>query len=505
MTTKDFIVSILISLGLFLILLSWPSYNYSFDSVAFMIHHNLSYQKDAIYFEHLHHPLKDIIGSLILFLFREMGYYGELITIYQLFISFISCITLALFYLLVRNYGYNLIDSLISTLFILCSYSYFYFSTQYEIYIPAILSQVLFFRAILSKNTIFIILTGMLLPLVHQTQLIILVVSIVSGMLYKEKYYQAIFISLLVYSLIITGIIFYVQENIRIKVLLGHLQASDSLYQISLINISNGIKSLGKIFIYNSNYQIITGLIVLLFIVWIYIYKEEVNRKLFRLIVVLYLVFLFIWDRGGSEIWVLLLPILAINLKSVIINRGIRYIIVTFIIIFGMINIKYGIIPDSIKANNKALLQSEAINKKIDSESLILLSGLNFDEYNIGKVYIPYFSKRKILILDWVIENNLWKEVLDRYEYLYIPEYIYSNMERYSSIIENRHFLSKSTIYKTLQRYKPIERVDCAGLILYKCKREYTAPLIRMVRSKCAENLLKNVSTNGEHYKRMYD
>lgn len=62
--------------------------------------------------------------------------------------------------------------------------------------------------------------------------------------------------------------------------------------------------------------------------------------------------------------------------------------------------------PMSLIKNNRDYLVSQSIGDKTDPNATIIIAGQWRDSYLFGKAYIPYFSHRSILVMDWRLGNK---------------------------------------------------------------------------------------------------
>lgn len=77
------------------------------------------------------------------------------------------------------------------------------------------------------------------------------------------------------------------------------------------------------------------------------------------------------------------------------------------IIILFAFNFLNGILPDSRPEHNQNLSIAEQIKDFTEPDSSIIISGIASTEsaYYFGKIYIPYFSQRKTIVLDWSLSK----------------------------------------------------------------------------------------------------
>jgi hypothetical protein len=62
--------------------------------------------------------------------------------------------------------------------------------------------------------------------------------------------------------------------------------------------------------------------------------------------------------------------------------------------------------PDSKESVNYDLKIAEAIKAATPEKSVVIISGTQ-EGWNIGKIYLPYFSDRRTIVLDWVLSERI--------------------------------------------------------------------------------------------------
>jgi len=118
-----------------------------------------------------------------------------------------------------------------------------------------------------------------------------------------------------------------------------------------------------------------------------------------------YLLFFSIWDPGNMEfkinVVVPLLLLVAVFLSGVkpVVARVIAAILAISLLV---INLVFGILPQSRITNNTDYQIAQAIRRATPENAQVLITG-TFSGYGYGKIYIPYFSGREVLILDWLL------------------------------------------------------------------------------------------------------
>ena len=77
------------------------------------------------------------------------------------------------------------------------------------------------------------------------------------------------------------------------------------------------------------------------------------------------------------------------------------------------LNFLYGLQPRQRPESNRDLLLAEAIRAATPPNAALVIAG-NFRGFGMGKIYIPYFSLRPVLVLDWLVRGRSYAPVLAR-------------------------------------------------------------------------------------------
>ena len=118
-----------------------------------------------------------------------------------------------------------------------------------------------------------------------------------------------------------------------------------------------------------------------------------------------YLVFFSVWDPGNIEfkihVIVPLLLLVAVSLSGLkpLLARSAAAILVIGLL---AVNLIFGIQPQSRITANTDYQVARAIRRSTPENAQVLITG-KFTGYGYGKIYIPYFSGREVLILDWLL------------------------------------------------------------------------------------------------------
>jgi len=212
--------------------------------------------------------------------------------------------------------------------------------------------------------------------------------------------------------------------------------------------------------------------------------KPDTNHILILLWLITGAAFSALWAPGWYEQKMYLLPAvwtaiyLGIPAGSDSLKKIIHpVLILSAVSILFLVNFKFEIYPGSILENNQELKVAYQIKEATRPGSLIVISGLP-KGYNIGKVYIPYFSDRWVFALDL----RLSEPVQGRY----FPQNIAVRLEDYarqgrtiyllSDVLQDRiaeeltkrHGLNKQEFRAFWAGYDPKPAADLGdGLKLY--------------------------------------
>jgi len=200
-----------------------------------------------------------------------------------------------------------------------------------------------------------------------------------------------------------------------------------SWWSFEFKNLLLSLKMLSDIFLSDANYLssaaseivfIILKITLTLFIILLLIFLfyrirffiKEYQPVLYYLFLwlVIYFIFFSFWDAGNKEHWVgSLIPftlIIGIIFRYFIQSKfakAAKIFIIIFIAGIFSFNFFFSIYPQSKLENNVNYFKALFIKEHIPPGSLILLLGYPGKGYNFGKIYIPYFAEREILVIDW--------------------------------------------------------------------------------------------------------
>lgn len=119
-----------------------------------------------------------------------------------------------------------------------------------------------------------------------------------------------------------------------------------------------------------------------------------------------YLVFFSCWDAANIEfklsIVVPLLLLFVIAWSELLPGGNGRAFFLLFVVVLFSVNLRFGMAPQSDIRRNGDFQIARAITERTGRDALIVIGG-NFSGYGYGKIYIPYFAQRQVLILDWLL------------------------------------------------------------------------------------------------------
>lgn len=150
-----------------------------------------------------------------------------------------------------------------------------------------------------------------------------------------------------------------------------------------------------------------------------------------------------------------------------------RVILVTALLAAGIfcINFFSAIYPATLEENNPPYMLALEINKKTPENAVILISGCGANVSMYGKIYIPYFGLRRVMVMDWLLGNN---HSLDRvYSLLqrtnnldnhpvYILSELKGNTRPVRCLLEN-HKISEAEYNSFMERLAPGKPIRLFG------------------------------------------
>ncbi len=118
-----------------------------------------------------------------------------------------------------------------------------------------------------------------------------------------------------------------------------------------------------------------------------------------------YLLFFSVWDPGNPEFKIhVVVPLLLVAIVAMSGLKPLPAHTLAAILAIGLlgVNLSYGIKPQSETANNSDYQTAVAIRRATPDNAQVLITG-RIEGYGFGKIYIPYFAGREVLVLDWLL------------------------------------------------------------------------------------------------------
>ncbi|HEX7502889.1 MAG TPA: hypothetical protein VF451_05680, partial [Acidobacteriota bacterium] len=137
--------------------------------------------------------------------------------------------------------------------------------------------------------------------------------------------------------------------------------------------------------------------------------ETDEKRRLFRRAMLFwalpFFVFFSFWDPGNMEFKIhVVVPLLLLAAGSLarLAPAAATALAATLAAALLWINLSTGIRPQAEIAANTNYQVALSIRRFTPANSLVLITG-SFAGYGYGKIYIPYFAGREVLILDWLL------------------------------------------------------------------------------------------------------
>ncbi|MFH2107727.1 MAG: DUF2723 domain-containing protein [Chrysiogenia bacterium] len=128
-----------------------------------------------------------------------------------------------------------------------------------------------------------------------------------------------------------------------------------------------------------------------------------------------FLLFFSFWDPGNMEFKIhALVPLLLIAIVSLSRLKPLAGHLAGISLVSSLllINLFSGIMPQSAIEKNTNYQVAAAIRRSTPLNAQVLITG-RFEGYGHGKIYIPYFAGREVLILDWLLGKGHSLHVID--------------------------------------------------------------------------------------------
>lgn len=424
-------------LVIFLIALVYFSYlpvSYDFDGTVFSQHLryalfkgdlNLALHPHHLFYFPCSYYLYKILNSLLGY--QVLEYYHL-----QLFSLVFGLLTLGVVYKILSHITGKQFFALMGVVLLAFSWGMWYYSVQAEVHMPGlffIISGIylLFFKPVNTKN---LVLSALLLSLAagfHLTNGLI-VFSVLLVFIYRKSPFMSMLKFLFFYFLFLAVpyFIFYLTTKYNIltffkKLVLGGKDAYAGYGVIYWQPISFGslFESLqaigGGILKVSSPVFLVISLLLLVSVVTFVIIsvRKEKDKKLYYEMLcwmLPYLLFFSIWSHKSIEFKLnILLPLLILFIYSFSRFRLTTFKFIFILLVAGVFigNFYFAMLPENDPKINVSYQIAENIRNKTGENSLVIIAGCGTDVSMYSKIYVPYFARRNVLILDWMLGRGL--------------------------------------------------------------------------------------------------
>jgi hypothetical protein len=426
----------IILLVLFFIALLYFRYlpvKYDFDGTVFSQHLRYALVKGELNLEKQAHHLVYLPCNYYLYKLLN-GLLGYQVLEYfhlQLFSLVFGLLTLGVFYKILIHITGKQFFSVMGVVLMAFSWGVWYYSVETEVHIPGlffIISGIylLYFKPENTKNLVFSALLFAVAAGFHLTNGLI-VFSVLLVFIYRKSPFMSMLKFIFFYSLFLAVpyFIFYLTTKYNIltffkKVVFGG-KDSYAGYEISYwIPISfeslfESLQMIGESILRASSpiFSVISMLLLVSVVTVIIVSsKKEKDRKLYYEMLfwmLPYLVFFSFWAQCIEFKLNVLLPLLILFIYSLSRFHLTTFKLIIFLLVIGVFigNFYFAIQPANDPQNNVSYQLAEAIRNKTGEDSLVIIAGCGTDISNHSKIYVPYFARRNVFILDWMVGKGL--------------------------------------------------------------------------------------------------
>lgn len=424
-------------LVIFLIALLYFIYlpvNYDFDGTVFSQHLRYALVKGDLNLElHPHHlfyfPCSFYLYKLLnsLLGYQVLEYYHL-----QLFSLVFGLLTLGVVYKILNHITGKQFFALMGVVLMAFSWGIWYYSVEAEVHMPGlffIISGIylLFFKPVNTNNLVLSALLFSFAAGFHLTNGLI-VFSVLLVFIYRKSPFLSMLKFLFFYFLFLAVpyFIFYLTTNYNILVLFKKLVFGGkdvyAGYEISYwapVSFGSLFESLqtigGGILRVSSPIFLVISLLLLVSVVTVVIIsgKKEKDKKLYYEMlcwVLPYLLFFSIWSHKNIEFKLnILLPLLILFIYSISRFRLTIFKVIIILLTVGVFigNFYFGMLPANDPGINVSYQLARDIRNKTGENSLIIIAGCGTDVSIYCKIYVPYFARRNVLVLDWMLGKGL--------------------------------------------------------------------------------------------------
>ena len=401
--------------------------NYSFDGTVFS--HFLRYglfKHTLLPVVQIHHILYFPASYLIYRALEVMFHYRVLEFFHlQLFSMFFAIMTLALIGRMLKKLNLTLTMRLIGVATVAFSYAFWLYAVDAEVHIPGVFFVVaglylLIFRETKAYSLVGAALCFALAAGFHLTNMLI-AGTVFFYLLAKRvswRRHMQFFLAYLFFMLILYGV-FAVIAHKPVHTILYNVFFGSDIYSgyknayfksLALPTVISSLVSLKHALVHKMgiwSWLACGSFLVLLGMA--FMRKATAEMKTFKRAMLFWFMpfFLFFtfWDTGNIEFKIhSLVPLLLIAVATIARLKPVvaHAIGISLIVCLLLINLFSGIMPLTDIEKNTNYQVALAIERATPTNAQILIVG-NFLGYGYGKIYIPYFAMREVLILDWLL------------------------------------------------------------------------------------------------------
>ncbi|UCH93058.1 MAG: DUF2723 domain-containing protein [Candidatus Aminicenantes bacterium] len=408
--------------------------SYDFDGTVFSQHLRYALVKsDIIPALHPHHlfyfPCNYYLYKL---LHVVVGYQVLEYFHLQLFSLVFGLLTLGVVYKILNHITGKQFFSIIGTLLIGFSWGVWYYSVEAEVDMPGLFFIVsgiylLFFKPENTKNLVLSALLFSIAAGFHLTNGLI-IFSVLLVFIYRKRSFISMlkFLSFYFLFLAVPNFIFYLVTKFNILTLFKKMMLGGEDYfagyeisywtPISFDSLFESLQSIGGSILRGwSPIITVISLLLLVSVVTVIIIsaRKEKDKKLYYEMlswILPYLLFFSIWAHTNIGFKLnILLPLLILFIYSLSRFQStiFKFIIVLLVIGVSVINFYFAMLPANDLETNVSYQLAEAIRNKTGDNSLVIIAGCGTDISEYCKIYVPYFARRKVLVLDWMLGKGL--------------------------------------------------------------------------------------------------
>jgi hypothetical protein len=373
------------------------SKNYNFDGTVFALFlRNSIIIKQPFSFLQYQHLLYQPISY---FLYSLSPVKTDILLFLQAENFFISLFTIVIFYFLFKEKTKNSINAFLATTILGLSYIFWFYSVEAEVHMFSlfVISLSLFFL-IKGKEKIASILAGVSL-LFHVLNLFF-VVSLLLFYFFKRRknFIRNTFLSAIIPFISYSSLFLYLYGKGSLKTFFS----VNSFSAFSLPNIRSfffNFLSYGNLFV-NDKKMAFLFLLFFFFSIIITVKKQKEND--FLMIFLFWFLFSFVfhlfWEPQNPELKTPIIFFFLLFLFPVSDKKRVR-ILLPLLLIFSLFITNFPFFKRNSKIeNNTNYLIAEEIKNNTPKKSIIIIGGFS-KGFIMGKIYIPYFARRKVLVL----------------------------------------------------------------------------------------------------------